>query len=77
MNAYQLIMKVQQKMQRDPAFAARLNNILNQLNGVPGLQQEVMKIAQIDDERKRQRAMDHLPENVKHLVNELLNLINN
>lgn len=77
MNAYQLIRKVQQKMQRDPAFAARLNNILNQLNSVPGLQQEVMKIAQIDDERKRQRAMDHLPENVKQLVNELLNLINN
>ena len=54
MNAYQLIMKIQRKMQRDPAFSARLNNILNQLNSVPGLQQEVMKIAQIEDERKRQ-----------------------
>ncbi|GAA0686973.1 MULTISPECIES: hypothetical protein [Clostridium] len=77
MNAYQLIMKIQRKMQRDPAFSARLNNILNQLNSVPGLQQEVMKIAQIEDERKRQKAMDHLPEQVKHLVNELLTLINN
>lgn len=77
MNAYQLIMKIQQKMQRDPAFAARLNTILNQLNSVPGLQQEVMKIAQIEDERKRQKTMDKLPEHVKNLVNELLTLINN
>lgn len=77
MNAYQLIMKIQQKMQRDPAFSARLNTILNQLNSVPGLQQEVMKIAQIEDERKRQKAMDKLPEHVKNLVSELLTLINN
>ena len=76
MNAYQLIMKIQRKMQNDPAFAGKLNNILNQLNSVPGLQQEVMKIAQIDDEKRRQNAMDQLPGNVKNLVSELLTLIN-
>lgn len=76
MNAYQLIMKIQRKMQNDPAFAAKLNNILNQLNSVPGLQQEVMKIAQIDDEKRRQKTMEQLPGNVKNLVSELLTLIN-
>ena len=76
MNAYQLIMKIQRKMQRDPAFSARLNNILNQLNSVPGLQQEVMRIMQLD-EKKRKKALDKLPDNVKRTVKEMFDLLNN
>lgn len=76
MNGYELIMKIQQKMQ-DPSFAKKFNDMVTELNGIPGLQQEVMKIAQIQDEKKRQKAIDRLPDKSKKSVKEILNLINN
>lgn len=75
MNGFELIMKLRQKMQ-DPAFAQRFNAIANDLNSIPGLQQEVMRIAQIDNEKKRQKAIDHLPDRAKSSVNELLKMLN-
>lgn len=75
MNGFELIMKLKQKMQ-DPVFAQKFNNAVGELNNIPGLQQEVMKIAQIDNEKKRQKAIDHLPDKAKKSVTELLNLLN-
>lgn len=76
MNGYQLMMKIQQKMQ-NPAFAQRFYQIVGELQNMPGLQQEVLKIAQIQDERKREKALDKLPSKVKKSVKELLSLIEN
>lgn len=76
MNAYELIMKIQQKMQKDPSFSQKLNNLVKDLNNTPGLQQEIMRIAQMDNEKKRQNALDKLPEKVKRSVVEIINIIN-
>ena len=76
MNPYELIMMIQQRLNQDPNFAANFNRLTNQLNNIPGLQQEVMRILQINDQRKRQKAIDKLPSNVKHIVKELFNLLN-
>lgn len=75
MNGYDLIMKIQQRMQ-DPEFAQRFNSLAQELNSMPGLQQEVMKIAQMDSEKKRQKAIDKLPERAKKSVKEMLKIIN-
>ena len=76
MNAYELIMKVNQKMNTDPQFAAMFNNLLQDLNRNPGLQQQIMSIAQITDEKKRQKALNQLPDNVKNSVKLMLQLLN-
>lgn len=76
MNPYELITRIQKKMQ-DPTFAQRFNQLAQDLNSIPGLQQEVMRIAQIDNEKKRQKALDRLPDRVKKSVKEMLQLINN
>lgn len=76
MNPYELIMMVQQRMQKDPVFAQRFNAIINNLNSIPGLQQEVIKIININDPRKRQKAVDRLPSQAKQYVDELIKLIN-
>lgn len=77
MNAYQLIMKLQQKMQTDPSFANKFNSAVSQLNSIPGLQQQVLKIAQMNSESQRQRALDKLPPEVKKTVTEILQLLEN
>lgn len=74
MNGYELIMKIQQKMQ-DPTFANKFNQMVAELNSIPGLQNEVMKIAQISDEKKRKKAIDKLPDRSKKAVNEILSLL--
>lgn len=76
MNGYELIMTIQRKMQ-DPNFASRFNNLTAEFNKIPGMQQEVMRIVQIQDEHSRQKAMDKLPSKVKKLVKEMMSLINN
>ena len=76
MNPYELIMMVQQRMQKDPVFAQRFNTIINNLNSIPGLQQEVIKIINIKDPKKRQKAVDRLPSQAKQYVDELIKLIN-
>lgn len=75
MNGYNLIMKLQAKMQ-DPRFAERFNRIVSEFNSIPGVQQEVMRIAQIDDEKKREKAISKLPDRVKKIVRELNSLLN-
>lgn len=75
MNGYNLIMKLQAKMQ-DPRFAERFNRIVSEFNSIPGVQQEVMRIAQIDDEKKREKAIAKLPDRVKKIVRELNSLLN-
>lgn len=74
MNGYELIMRVQQKMQ-DPKFAEKFNKAVVELNSIPGLQQEVLKIAQIQDEKKREKAMDRLPSKAKKAVKEVLRML--
>lgn len=76
MNPYELIMMVQQRMQKDPVFAQKFNTIINKLNSIPGLQQEVIKIVNINDPKKRQKAVDRLPSQAKQCVEELMKLIN-
>ncbi|SFC21607.1 hypothetical protein [Clostridium uliginosum] len=75
MTGYELIMKVQQKMQ-DPKFAKKFNSAIAELNNIQGLQQEVMRIAQIQDEKKKEKAIDKLPDRAKKTVKELLKMIN-
>lgn len=75
MNGFELLMKLQAKMQ-DPNFAARFNKIASEFNSIPGVQQEVMRIAQIEDEEKREKALAKLPPRVKKLVREVVSLLN-
>jgi uncharacterized protein YlxP (DUF503 family) len=77
MNPYQLIMTVQQKMQQDPEFSNKFNKAVSELNKVPGLQQKVIQIAQLNNEEQRQEAMDKLPKDAKHAVKKILTLLDN
>ncbi|MBC5630097.1 hypothetical protein H8S20_14595 [Clostridium sp. NSJ-6] len=74
MDAYQLIGLLQQKM-KDPRFASRFNQLAEELNSIPGLQQRVMQIVQIDNEKKRQKELDKLPSKAKSIVKELLEML--
>lgn len=76
MNPYQIIMQIQQRMQMDPWFAQRFNELIGQLNTMPGLQEEVMRIIKINDPKKRQKAIDKLPKKAKSIVEDMLSLIN-
>ena len=76
MNPYEFIMKINKKIKEDPVFANKFNRLVNELNRMPGLQQEIMRIAQIQDESKRQKALNNLPDNVKQSVVEIFNLLN-
>ena len=76
MNPFQLIMKVQQRMQQDQNFANKFNKAVSELNNVPGLQQQVIKIAQINDEAQRQQVIDRLPKDAKVAVKGILELLN-
>lgn len=62
---------------QDPNFAQKFNRLAQELNSIPGLQQEIMRIAQITNERERQKAIKRLPDNVKNSVAELIQLLNN
>lgn len=75
MNPYQLIIKVQQKIQSDPNFANKFNGAVAKLNKVPGLQNKVLQIAQISNDVQRQRELDKLPKEVKKSVEEILKLL--
>lgn len=75
MNAYQLIMTIQSRLQSDPVFAEKFNNAMNELNKMPGLQQQVLSIAQISNEKQRQKALDALPSKAKKVVQEILNML--
>jgi hypothetical protein len=75
MNPFQLIMNVQQRMQQDPEFARRFNKAMYDLNSIPGLQQQAMQLAQISDDKQREKAMDKLPKDAKRQVKEILSLL--
>lgn len=75
MNGYELIMTIQNRM-KDPIFAQQFNALVNELNNIPGLQQEVMRIAQITDEKKRKKAIDKLPVRAKNIVQQIFTLLN-
>lgn len=75
MNPYELIMKIDRKMREDPVFANKFNRLVAELNRAPGLQQEIMRIAQIRDEATRQRALNNLPDNIKQSVKEMFRLL--
>lgn len=75
MNPYELISKINERM-RDPNFAARFNNASNVISNIPGLQQEVMKIAQIKDPNTQNAAIDRLPREAKEAVQDILSLLN-
>ena len=76
MNPYELIMKIDRKMKQDPNFAQKFNKLVAEFNRTPALQQQVMRIAQIQDERKRKIALQNLPENIKQSVAEMFRLLN-
>ena len=76
MNPYELIMKIDRKMKQDPNFAQKFNKLVAEFNRTPGLQQQVMRIAQIQDERNRKIALQNLPENIKQSVAEMFRLLN-
>ena len=76
MNPYEFIMKIDRKMKQDPNFAQKFNKLVAEFNRTPGLQQQVMRIAQIQDERKRKIALQNLPENIKQSVAEMFRLLN-
>jgi len=75
MNGYELIMKIKSNM-NDPVFANEFNKLVAELNTIPGLQQEVMKIAQINDDKKRKKAIDRLPSKAKNIVQQVFKLVN-
>ena len=75
MNIYDLIRKLQLKM-KDPVFAAKFNEASNIINSVPGLQNEVFRIAQIQDEKAQSAAIAKLPNEVKNAVRDLISLLN-
>jgi hypothetical protein len=75
MNPYELIMKIDRKMREDPVFANKFNRLVAELNRAPGLQQEIMRIAQMKDEATRQRALNNLPDNIKQSVKEMFRLL--
>jgi len=75
MNGYELIMKIKQKM-NDPNFAAKFNNASDVINRIPGLQQEIMKIAQMKDERAQNEAISKLPKEAKEAVRDIIYLLN-
>ncbi|MGN0143611.1 MAG: hypothetical protein ACI398_01420 [Clostridium sp.] len=77
MNPYQLILKVQHKIQTDPNFANKFNTAVTNLNRIPGLQNKVLQIAQINNDVQRQRELDKLPKEVKESVEEILRLLEN
>ena len=76
MNPYELIMKIDKKMKEDPVFANKFNRLVGELNRTPGLQQEILRIAQIKDDSKRQKALNNLPDNIKQSVAEMFRLLN-
>lgn len=76
MDGYELIMRIQQRMENDPDFMDKFNRIGQKLSNIPGLEQEVMRITQIEDERKRQKAIDKLPSAAKKIIKEFFELIN-
>lgn len=75
MNAFELIRKIQMKM-NDPAFAAKFNNASGIINNTPGLQQEIMRIAQLSSERDQAAAIARLPKQAREAVQEIVNLLN-
>jgi len=75
MNGYELVRRLQQKMQ-DPTFARKFNKLANDLSSMPGLQQEIMRISQINNEKERDKAIERLPDKVKKSVSEMLKLLN-
>jgi hypothetical protein len=75
MNPYQLIITVQQRMQQDPNFANKFNQAIIELNKIPGLQQKVVQIAQLNTETKRQEAMDKLPKDARNAVVKILSIL--
>lgn len=76
MNGYELIMKIQQRMQQDSDFANKFNRIVAELNTIPGLQQQVIKIAQISDDKKRQKAIERLPDKARKSVQDIIDMLN-
>ena len=76
MNPYELIMAVQQRVQSDPVFAQKFNYLIGELNSIPGLRNEVMKIVNINDPKKRDKAVEKLPKKAKEIVNELMMVLN-
>ncbi len=77
MNGYALIMKLQQKIAKDKNFADKFNKAVKDLNSIPGLQAEVLRIIQMNNESARQQALNNLPKKAKVTVEELLSLLNN
>ncbi|MDD6794861.1 MAG: hypothetical protein PUE01_05560 [Clostridiaceae bacterium] len=75
MNGYELIMTIQNRM-KDPIFAQKFNALAAELNNIPGLQQEVLRIAQISDDKKRKKAIDKLPVKAKEIVQQMFYLLN-
>lgn len=75
MDGYKMIMLLQEKM-KDPQFSQRFNLLAGDLNTIPGLQSKIMEIMQIENDKKREKALEKLPTKAKAIVKELLMMIN-
>lgn len=75
MNGYEFIMMIQNRM-RDPKFAKKFNALVAELNSIPCLKEDVLKIAQINDDKKRQKAIEKLPSKAKDIVQQIFDLLN-
>lgn len=60
---------------QNPEFAEKFNQVIKRLNRIPGLQEEVIRIAKIEDPKIRQKALNRLPTEVKSQVEELMYLL--
>jgi hypothetical protein len=60
---------------QNPEFAEKFNQVVKRLNRIPGLQEEVIRIAKIEDPKIRQKALNRLPTEVKSQVEEIMYLL--
>ncbi|SHH70565.1 hypothetical protein SAMN02745196_01122 [Clostridium collagenovorans DSM 3089] len=75
MNILGIVMKIKEKM-NDPVFAKRFKKSSQVVTSIPGLQQEVMRILQISDEKQRDAAIAKLPKEAKEAVMDIISLLN-
>lgn len=76
MNGYEFIMMIQNRM-KDPKFAQQFNALVGELNSIPGLREQVLQIAQMNNDKKRQKAIEKLPSKAKDIVQQIFVLLNN
>lgn len=76
MNILGLVMRIKEKM-NNPIFAKKFNEASDVVSNMPGLQQEIMRIMQINDAKAQNDAISRLPKEAKEAVVEIISLLQN